>query len=296
MIEKIYIPTYGRIDSQLTYHGLPDKWKEKTILVIAASEEDKLQELGYKTAVCPCQGPAPAGEDSIKYGISPTREWIHGHAGKHKYAVMDDDIQTFLYEATPEEKAAGDPKKAVINYPVNSKGERGQPAKGYEDYFDRMMSKMSSHLNEVVTAGLDNVWTFPKDSSHQYNFRQTIIHFINGETFPDGIDWVSIKLAEDYYVLLQLMTKGYQNIIEHRFRIGASGTQTTGGCETYRTIDNHNEAMHQLQAAFPDFVKLRPKAVKSGPWTGQDKLAATISWKKAYESSQKKANNMDWAF
>ena len=51
--------------------------------------------------------------------------------------------------------------------------------------------------------------------------------------------------------------------------------------------DIHNKSLEQLREKFPQFVKLREKVAKnSGEWSGKTKLAATISWKRAYESSQ----------
>ena len=52
MIDVIYIPTYGRVGQQKTYDNLPDKWKEKTYLVVSPDEIHS----GYQTISCPIQG------------------------------------------------------------------------------------------------------------------------------------------------------------------------------------------------------------------------------------------------
>ena len=69
MIDVIYIPTYGRVGQQKTYDNLPDKWKEKTYLVVSPDEIHS----GYQTISCPIQGK----------GIAPVRKWIAEH-GKEK--------------------------------------------------------------------------------------------------------------------------------------------------------------------------------------------------------------------
>ena len=108
------------------------------------------------------------------------------------------------------------------------------------------------------------------------------------ESFPiEKIDWTSLDIAEDYYVNLQLLTMGYQNKVSLMYRTNPSETQAKGGCSTFRSLEIHNESMRELQRRFPQFVKLREKIAKnSGEWSNKVKLAATISWKEAYKSSQ----------
>jgi hypothetical protein len=80
---------------------------------------------------------------------------------------------------------------------------------------------------------------------------------------------------------------GYQNRVSLKYRINPGTTQAKGGCSTQRTLDVHNKSLEQLQNKFPQFVQLREKVAKnSGEWSGQTKKACTISWKKAYQSSQ----------
>ena len=41
---KIVIPTLGRMDNQITYNNLPQKWKNQTIFVVQQQEGDAMQE------------------------------------------------------------------------------------------------------------------------------------------------------------------------------------------------------------------------------------------------------------
>jgi len=98
---------------------------------------------------------------------------------------------------------------------------------------------------------------------------------------------VGLPISEDYYVALQLLTQGYQNRVSLKYRINPGTTQAKGGCSTQRTLEIHNKSLEQLREKFPQFVQLREKVAKSsGEWSGKTKLAATISWKMAYKSSQ----------
>ena len=82
MIDIIYIPTFNRVGKQKTYDSLPDKWKEKTYLVVSPDEIHS----GYQTISCPIQGK----------GIAPVRKWIAEHGEGKRYSVLDDDIE-FVY-------------------------------------------------------------------------------------------------------------------------------------------------------------------------------------------------------
>ena len=41
---KIYIPTYKRVDKQITYNALPKKYKKKVIMVVQKQEEKLYKE------------------------------------------------------------------------------------------------------------------------------------------------------------------------------------------------------------------------------------------------------------
>ena len=103
-----------------------------------------------------------------------------------------------------------------------------------------------------------------------------------------GEDYV--LMPEDFYVTLQLLTNGYQNVIFNHARVNPSATNAKGGCETYRTIENHNRGQEILAEKFPDFVEVYEKEQTTGPWKGMKKKALKIKWKQAYESSKSKGN------
>lgn len=236
--------------------------------------------------MCPCQGKPPAnvvleGNKSLKYGLSPTREWIARHAGNIKYAVLDDDIAEFVYTARPSERS---------NYRlVNSPFGMTTMEPGFENVFDEMMDTIDKWLDEYVQCGLEVTWNPPFEDDYKDCWRQTTNHFYNGATFPtDEIDFTSLTCAQDYFILLQCLTKGYPNRVSLRYRVRPALTQAAGGCQEYRTLDVHNDSMRKLQQFFPEFVTLKEKVAKGGEWGGKTKLAATIQWKKAYKSSQQK--------
>lgn len=260
MINTIYIPTYGREGNQITFDKLPDKWKEKSFLVVHPEEKHD----GYPTLRCDIQGT----------GIAPVRKWIAEHGHGKRYAVLDDDVE-FVY--TRRDNEEGPSNKPLTN-----------------EQFDDMFNEMDLWMDEgYIHTACDVCWNPPtRNMDSKINSRITTNIFYDGSKLPiEKIDWLSLPIAEDYYVNLQLLTMGYQNKVSLKYRTNPSVTQAKGGCSTFRTLDVHNNTMRELQKKFPEYVQLREKITKnSGEWSGKVRLAATISWKKAFESSKSKSS------
>jgi len=268
MIEAIYVPTWRR-PTQHTVEQLPQKWRDITRLVVDERDRDMHEAAGYNTLLCDVQGQGPA----------IVREWICHHArdnGVEKYGVFDDDICSFAYTRLATEKD----KYPQWNTRLEPEG------------FDVMFSVLDEWLDEFVTCGLDVRWNPPNERPYHQNFRQSASHFYNSRTLPlDKLDWNDIWAAEDFNVVLQLLTMGYQNRVATRYRTCPTPTQTPGGITDLRTVERHNESMRQLKAKFPRFVRLYEKKASSGEWGGITKLAAEISWKAAWKSSQEKRDD-----
>jgi hypothetical protein len=255
MIEAIYILTYGRQGRQITFDNLPKKWQEKTFLITHPKEHHE----GYPEIKCPIQGKS----------ISKVRKWISKLGEGKRYAVFDDDI-TFVYTRRENETGAGN-----------------TPLKGKK--FDVMMNTMDKWMDEgYIHTACDVCFNPPtRNVDFRVNSRITNNVFYDGTKLPiKKLDW-GLDFCEDYYINLQLLSMGHQNKVSLMFRVNSSETQSKGGCELNRTLEKHNSAMRELNKKYPDFVKLREKITKGGLWKGKTKLAATISWKKCFQSSLK---------
>ena len=94
---KIYIPTLGRSDKQITFLNLPKFLQEKTHLVVQPAEKHLYD--NFPITVLP--------EDDI--GSSRTRQFIYDLAGESLWGIIDDDI--LMKERRPKEK----PTKILMN-------------------------------------------------------------------------------------------------------------------------------------------------------------------------------------
>ena len=81
---KIYIPTFRRVDNQITFNTLPDKIKQNVIMVVQEQEREQYKyDCEYLIV-----------DNNI--GIAKTRELIYHHAGTNYFGMLDDDITFYL--------------------------------------------------------------------------------------------------------------------------------------------------------------------------------------------------------
>jgi hypothetical protein len=93
-----------------------------------------------------------------------------------------------------------------------------------------------------------------------------------------------VDVMEDFDVTLQLLRKGYQNMVITAYANDQRMTQMAGGCSDYRTHAVHEASAKKLAKLHPEFVKLRTKENKTGGEFAK-RTEVTISWKAAYESA-----------
>ena len=81
MIDKIYIPTLGRVGNQITWNILPDFVKEISVLAIPPKEENLHKQI-----------PTVTVPDEYT-GIAKTREWLWSISEDLKWGMFDDDLK-----------------------------------------------------------------------------------------------------------------------------------------------------------------------------------------------------------
>ena len=263
----IIIPTYRRLNNQITLNSIPEKFREQTTIVVQPQESSAAREVHSNIWV--------TDEDNI--GIAITREQIAYEWGvkrKSRFWVIDDDCEFML--STPKETFEVDGK--VQKSPITEKS----------------FGEMLDDMDEAMDAGFPHggIGTTINNPIGKYphidNSRLISNVWYDGAALCEEIpkiDWI-LDGAEDYYVNIQLLTKGYPNRVIYKYVVSPGVSQAEGGCSEYRDIEFHNEACRKLARAFPEFVSLKEKETKSGPWKGVIKLGINGKWKKAYQYSQ----------
>lgn len=250
---QILIPTYGRHNRQHTYNNLPPAIQKRTTLVVQHRERDMYKD--YPINVLP---------KNIET-IAPTRQYIMRMTPERKICMLDDDLRFDFrrmdergkfYVAT--EKQVVDMFKAI--------------EKSLDDY---------AHVGVLSREGGNRVLEETRECTRMMRVLAYDVSVFRAE----NIKFDRLHLQEDFDVTLQLLRKGYPNLVLCKWVNGQGSSGAKDGCSHFRTIELHNENAHRLAKLHAPFVKLVEKQTK-GAWGGRKRTDVMVQWKKAYESSR----------
>ena len=259
---KIYIPTYKRVEDQITFDSLPDKYKEKTILVVQEHERPQ-HKLDVEYLVV---------EDGI--GIAKTRKKIIDHAGKSRFCLYDDDVKFYRRNI-----------KYLMKENWLDSDMKGVKRPMSEDDFDEMFDIFNSWMdNENIiqighrSAMLPPSWHFYTDFTDVYSG-----YMINGvelSKFVDEIDWTFVEVGEDSMMSLEFLLRGYKIRRSELFCIQPKWWQE-GGCSEFRTAKFHNKEHKKLMDKYPKYVYFKKEIERPNIGMIKD---YRYRWKEAYRS------------
>ena len=255
---KILIPSLGRADSQLTLTQMKAAGIQTTLVVRPQEEHlyakwcDELTDM----AVLP---------DAV-HDLAATRQWCTENFYPEDIFWMDDDMLFYVRPGTPIDDRL---------YYCES------------DDMATMMRIIERSFEHYAHVGI---------SLRQGNNRK-MMHFheagnmggcIGVKTkivMDHGLRYDRNIVMEDKHMILSLLELGYPNIVWYYYCCGQKGSNTAGGCSTYRTADMQRESAELLAADHPGFVKVTQKKTKGG-WFGGDgtRWDVVCSWQKAFAS------------
>jgi len=253
---RIFIPTYGRSDRQITWDNLPHTAKFVTHLVVQAREEHKYDRAYYPLIELP-----PEIQD-----IGKTRQWLIDHTNDYMI-MLDDDL----------------------DFAVRRKDE---PTK-FRPATDEDVHNMLDEILVSLRSGHPMVGVSAREGANydtnefKLASRQLRVHGIDPMKFRMfGVRFDRLPFMEDFDATLQLLELGYANrVLNNWVHNQRGGSNAPGGCSESRTLEKHNEAAQDLKQLHPKFVRVVMK--ESGNWGGT-RLDVNIAWKKAYEYGKSK--------
>ena len=246
---EIFIPSSGRPNRQTTFDNLPKSLQERAILVVPEDEVKSYSK--YPVQGIPMKG------------IGPTRQWCTENAVA-KMVMLDDD----LIFAT---RRRDNPTKFY----------NAQPDEIY-DLFDRLEDVLTDYAHaSVATREGGNRSIIPM--LHNQRMLRVLAydsHILRG----NRIRFDRVPVMEDFDVTLQLLSKGYGNVILNHMVQNQNGSNLAGGCSQYRTMEVQEAGARGLAKLWPDYVKLVTKQTKTA-WGGQARTDVVIQWKRCYNDN-----------
>lgn len=256
---EIYICSHERATKQITYQSLPPSIRTKTRIVIQPSQLAAYTEALPDAKFCLL---VPSVTN-----IAQTRDFLKNMAGQDKFVMLDDDL-VFA------KRRGDDPTKFLDAEPVE-----------IEDLFE----DIEHTLDEYAHVGVSGREGANRRTENKLTVTRMmrILAYRRDVLQAEGIDYDSPEgELEDFDVTLQLLRLGYPNCVINWMVNNQSGSNTDGGCSTYRTPDSHTRACERLAEKHHPFVKVVQKETKQA-WGGGTRTDVRIQWKKAYESAER---------
>lgn len=250
----ICVPTLGRVGRQITLSHLKGtSWEDRAYAVASPGEVHDLRAEGWNVLECPARG------------IAPVRQWILENAPA-RYALMVDDDLGFgrrRYDAP------------------------GKFTQCWDGDIELIFDRLRLMLDQTPIVGLDsrnggNRSPVPATTGRFWDITCVDRRVVEKEGFRMDRN----NLMEDFDFQLQFLRRGYRpwRLTTH-YKMD-EGSNSAGGCSTYRDLEMQAKAAHRLKELHPDFVTIVTKEAKS--WGGgmESRTDVRVAWAKAFKAGQ----------
>jgi len=248
----IVIPTYGRVNRQITLKETPKALHKYIYLCCVEAEEEALQQATGHTRFI-------IQPDTVKT-IHQKRQWILDWCHKNgvkKVMMLDDDM---FWQARG-------PKGLIKEYAT-------------EAHVVSAMKEMAALLGEFAHAGFSSRLGNNRVAS-EYARTTRMMHSLgyNVGTYHKAMArFDRVHGKEDFDVTLQLLKRGYDNVVVYHTCISPGKYDAPGGCSTERTLETANANAQKRKDSHPEHVSVVEKAYKNSP-----RLEVMMKWKKAFQ-------------
>lgn len=253
----IYIPSAGRVGSTRTDKKLPTAVLRKyNAQLVVPAKEARAYAVASDLDVLGC----PAR------GISATRQWIlDRHPNSDELVLMlDDDLSTW------DIRQPGTPTRYLV-------GDAKQITQAFADFEKQMRNHIHGAIGHRLFAQEQDEVEIGGRMLRALAYRPSALRKL-------GVKF-RIPVMEDFDVQLQLLRKGYPNLVYYRMVQGQGASNNDGGCSTYRTPELQTKAAEHLRKLHPDFVKVVHKHTKSWKNGMEQRTDVKVAWQRALMSA-----------
>lgn len=247
---RIYIPTRGRVDRQVTLRSLPKTLLERTYLVAPKEEVKALKAIHPNVLVQP----------SNISNIAEKRHWILKQHEGDKLMMIDDDCAFY------------------------ARGEKGL-LKEYAT--DKILVKLFKWVEKSLDAYAHVGISSRMGNNHVEedlvkNTRMMHALAYHVPTLLENVKFKRVLVREDFDYTLQLLRKGYENVVRYDVCVAPGSYGAIGGCSDERTVELSDEQAEKLASLHPGLVKVVQKDYKGVP-----RKEVIVYWKKAFNHDNK---------
>lgn len=263
----IFIPTRGRIDKQVTLASLPKELLDRVVLVAPKEEVKALRQLHSNVVAQP----------SSVINIAQKRAWIIKHlCDTDKLLMMDDD----LYWNSRQVTDANGKEQFVKEFFDDERG-KTRLLLANPKHVVAAVKEFSKYLDKYAHAGFGSRMgnsRIPEATRTTTRMMHALGYVTN--IAKKEIVFNRINQKEDFDYTLQLLRKGFNNIVIHHTFVETKGYGMAGGCKEEREAVGHDDSAYRLAELHPEFVSVVERNYK----TGIPRKEVVVQWKKAYES------------
>jgi len=250
---RIYIPTKGRTHKQVTLSNLPRSFREQ-VTIVCPEKEALWHQRSYPTCEVLVQ-PDP------KMGISEKRKWIVDTTPYERIVMLDDDLRFAVRrEDDPGKFRPAVEKDIIVAFST----------------LDAILDGQTPHAGFAARGG--SIGESAKKGGWQEGKRQMYVLGYHIPTVREHAVFGRLSTHEDMDVTLQLLTKGFPNLVNFTFVVDQK-FGNPGGCTDERTVEINNADSLALAALHPGFVRTTKKE-----YTGSTpRVEVVCAWVKALE-------------
>ena len=249
----VYIPTYGRVDKQVTLSRIPKSSgvDEGRVVLVATKKEAKKLERQYEV-------PVLVQPDTVT-NIAQKRAWIIEQCRHERMIMLDDDLR-FCYR----------PSFATSKLITVDQDHEGA---------NRAWTNLERALEHFAHVGIGarmgaNAKTF------RWSINSRCMYALGYQTkVIQKCKLGSIDTREDMDYTLQLLRKGFRNLVSYRLLVDQTFAKA-GGMTEERTIKKSDRDAVKLAERYPGVVEVIEKAYKASI----PRKEVRVAWRKAFRS------------
>lgn len=276
----IFIPTFRRVDRQITLSSLPKGWQARTLVVCPPDEWRELSRLfpDVHSFLTPSIERVP--------NIAAKRAWIFGYcekAGYNKIIQFDDDLR-FSHRALTHSLYAGYNNGNSEKWPsiVKQNKDYGRIHDASASQINIMLNKIENMLDLYRHGGISQRF-MNHVHGHEWIMNHKATHALayHVPTVLKNCKLNNVRMFEDLDYTLQLFLKGFPNAI---YQWGATndpkGFNAPGGESLCRQMADISAGADRMQELYPEYVNTVSRKVDAEKFGGKRII---VRWKKAIE-------------